>query len=118
MNDQLSMPEETRATASRIRTVKHESAKGSWRMQFMRPAPSAASLVDRFCVYSECNNEFVRRREPPAGLATIVFNLGPQLRVQLPDRSGGSARRATLFTLGLANPSRSRRPIALSKGCK
>jgi AraC-like DNA-binding protein len=102
MNDQLSMPQETKAAYSRIRTVNHESAKGSWRMQFMRPAPSAASLIDRFCVYSECNTDFVRRREPPAGLATLVFNLGPALRVQLPDGSGAIYEAADAFYCGMS----------------
>jgi len=103
MNDQLSTPQETRPAGSRIRTVEHESAKGSWRIQFLRPAPSAASLVHRFCDYSECNTEFVRRREPPAGLATLVFNLGPALRVQLPDGSGASYEAGGAFYCGMSD---------------
>jgi AraC-like DNA-binding protein len=91
-----------RASDSRIRTVEHESTKGSWRLEFMRPTPNAAALVDRFCAYSECNTEFVRRREPPTGLATVVFNLGPELRVQMPDGSGATYGTGDAFYSGLS----------------
>jgi AraC-like DNA-binding protein len=84
----------------RIRTVEHESAKGSWRMQFMHPRPDTAPLVDRFCAYSECNTEFHRRREPPAGLATLLFNLGPELRVELADGSRGTYGAGDAFFSG------------------
>ena len=69
-------------------------------MQFMRPRPDTAPLVDRFCVYSECHTEFVRRREPPTGLATLVFNLGPQLRVELADGSCGTYEAGDAFFSG------------------
>jgi hypothetical protein len=84
----------------RIRTVEHESAKGSWRMQFMHPRPDTAPLVDRFCAYSECNTEFHRRREPPARLATLLFNLGPELRVELADGSRGTYGAGDAFFAG------------------
>src|SRR5271168_5093731 len=102
----------------RIRTVEHESARGSWRMQFMHPRPDTAPFVDRFCVYSECNTEFHRRREPPAGLATLVFNLGPQLRVELADGSRGTYGQVTPSSLDRLKLTRSPRPIALSEACK
>ena len=69
-------------------------------MQFMPPRPDTAPLVDRFCVYSECNAEFHRRREPPAGLATLVFNLGPELRVELADGSRGTYGEGDAFFSG------------------
>ena len=84
----------------RIRTVEHESAKGSWRMQFMHPRPDTAPLVARFCAYSESNTEFHRRREPLAGLATLLFNLGPELRVELADGSRGTYGAGDAFFSG------------------
>ena len=68
-------------------------------MQFMHPRPDTAPLVDRFCAYSECNTEFHRRREPPAGLATLLFNLGPELRVELADGSRGTYGAGDAFLL-------------------
>src|SRR5271155_982251 len=94
-----------RAPDPRIRTVEHDSTNGSWRMQFMRPAPNIAADVDRFCVYSECHTEFVRRREPPAGLATLLFNLGPELRVELADGSRGTYGAGDAFFSGLSETS-------------
>jgi AraC-like DNA-binding protein len=71
-------------------------------MQFMRPRPETAPFVDRFCVYSECQTEFVRRREPPAGLATLLFNLGPELRVELADGSRGTYGAGDAFFSGVS----------------
>ena len=70
--------------ASRSRIVAHESAQGSWRMEFLTPSENLAPFVQRFNAYAERDTGFSRRREPPSGLATLVFNLGEELRVEHP----------------------------------
>ncbi len=53
-------------------------------MAFLAPKPWLAPFVRRFNAYSEQSTGFARRREPPSDLATLVFNLGAELRVEHP----------------------------------
>ncbi len=82
--------------ASRTRIVEHCSAQGSWRLEFLTPSDRLQPYVQRFAAYGERDTGFVRRREPPSGLATLVFNLGPELRVEHP------AATLTAFPAGAA----------------
>ncbi len=70
--------------APRITAVEHASERGSWRIAFLAPADALAPFVRRFNAYTEYGTQFTRRREPPSGLATLVFNLGRELRVEHP----------------------------------
>ena len=89
--------------ASRSRIVAHESAQGSWRMAFLAPAENLTPFVQRFNAYAERDTSFVRRREPPSGLATLVFNLGSELRVEHPADALTAYRAGSAFYSGLSN---------------
>lgn len=69
---------------SRIAVVEHASEQGFWRIDCLTPADRLAPFVRRFNAYAENETGFVRRRELPSGLATLVFNLGQELRVEHP----------------------------------
>ncbi|MDQ2803030.1 MAG: helix-turn-helix domain-containing protein [Pseudomonadota bacterium] len=68
----------------RTTVVEHASELGAWRMHFLAPTDRQAPFVRRFNAYAEENTGFARRRELPSGLATLVFNLGQELRVEHP----------------------------------
>jgi AraC-like DNA-binding protein len=70
--------------ASRTAVAEHASRLGSWRMEFLAPTEPLAPFVRRFNAYSERDTGFARRRELPSCLATLVFNLGNDLRVEHP----------------------------------
>jgi AraC-like DNA-binding protein len=70
--------------AGRTTIVEHASPQGSWRMEVLAPNERLAPFVRRFNAYSERDTGFTRRRELPAPLATLVFNLGRELRVEHP----------------------------------
>ena len=53
-------------------------------MEFLAPTERLAPFVRRFNAYVEHDTSFTRRRELPSGLATLVFNLGQELRVEHP----------------------------------
>jgi AraC-like DNA-binding protein len=89
--------------ASRTRIIAHESAQGSWRMAFLAPAENLTPFVQRFNAYAERDTGFVRRREPPSGLATLVFNLGEELRVEHPADTRTAYRAGGAFYTGLSS---------------
>jgi AraC-like DNA-binding protein len=68
----------------RITVAEHASEQGSWRIDCLAPADRLAPFVRRFYAYAEHETGFVRRRELPSGLATIIFNLGQELRIEHP----------------------------------
>jgi AraC-like DNA-binding protein len=72
---------------SRVLRVEHASEQGAWRMAFLAPDARLAPFVTRFNVYRERDTAFTRRAEPPSGLATLVFNLGAELRVEHPAKT-------------------------------
>jgi AraC-like DNA-binding protein len=53
-------------------------------MAFLEPSERLAPFVTRFNAYRERDTAFTRRCEPPSGLATLLFNLGEDLRVEHP----------------------------------
>jgi AraC-like DNA-binding protein len=89
--------------ASRIMVVEHESGQGAWRMEFLAPTDNLAPFVRRFNAYAERDTGFVRRREPPSGLATLVFNLGDDLRVEHPASTRTAYPAGTAFYTGLSS---------------
>jgi AraC-like DNA-binding protein len=70
--------------ATRTAVAEHSSRLGSWRMEFLTPSERLAPFVRRFNAYRERDTGFARRRELPSPLATMVFNLGSELRVEHP----------------------------------
>jgi AraC-like DNA-binding protein len=80
MNSDAPMDEQ----ASRTIVAEHASQLGSWRMEFLAPTERLAPFVRRFNAYAERDTGFTRRRELPSCLATLVFNLGCDLRVEHP----------------------------------
>jgi AraC-like DNA-binding protein len=68
----------------RLSHAAHESERGAWRMAFLKPTERLAPFVTRFNAYRERDTAFTRRCEPPSGLATLLFNLGEELRVEHP----------------------------------
>ena len=90
--------------ASRISCAEHNSpAHGSWRMDFLAPTDRLAPYVARINAYRESNTGFVRRRETPSGLATLVFNLGEELRIEHPARTLTAFRAGAAFYTGLSS---------------
>jgi AraC-like DNA-binding protein len=53
-------------------------------MAFLAPRTRLAPFVTRFNAYRERHTAATRRCEPPSGLATLVINLGEELRVEHP----------------------------------
>jgi AraC-like DNA-binding protein len=90
-------------SAPRITVVEHASEHGAWRIESLAPTDRLAPLVRRFNAYAERDTAFVRRREPPSGLATLVFNLGRELRVEHPARTLTAYPAGTAFYAGLTS---------------
>lgn len=70
-------------------------------MAFLAPEPWLTPFVRRFNAYSERDTGFARRREAPSGLATLVFNLGAELRVEHPADTCTTFSGGTGFFAGL-----------------
>jgi AraC-like DNA-binding protein len=87
----------------RITVVEHASEQGFWRMDFLAPADRTAPFVRRFNAYAEHETGFVRRRELPSGLATLVFNLGQELRVEHPVGTRTAYPAGTAFFAGVSS---------------
>src|SRR5262249_29286577 len=69
---------------SRHTVFRHASDRGEWRMDLLAPSARLAPFVRLFDAYAEHGTGRLRRREMPSGLATLVFNLGAELRVEYP----------------------------------
>jgi AraC-like DNA-binding protein len=54
-------------------------------------------------VYRERDTSFARRTEPPSGLATIVFNLGEELRVEHPVKTVNAYGAGSGFYTGVSS---------------
>jgi AraC-like DNA-binding protein len=98
MNSHPPMDEPT----SRAAVAEHASQLGAWRMEFLAPTERLAPFVRRFNAYAERDTGFVRRRELPSCLATLVFNLGCDLRVEHPLTIRTTYRAGTAFYSGLS----------------
>lgn len=88
--------------ASRTAVAEHASELGSWRMEFLAPSERLAAYVRRFNVYAERDTRFARRRELPSCLATLVFNLGCDLRVEHPLGTRTTYRAGAAFYTGMS----------------
>ena len=88
--------------ASRTAVAEHASPLGSWRMEFLAPTERLAPFVRRFNAYAERDTGFVRRRELPSCLATLVFNLGHDLRVEHPLGTRTTYRAGAAFYTGMS----------------
>ena len=92
-----------RDQASRITVVDHASRQGAWRIESLAPTEHLAPFVRRFNADAEHDTGFVRRPEPPSGLATLVFNLGQHLRVEHPVAIPTTYPPGTAFYTGLSS---------------
>ncbi len=72
-------------------------------MEFLEPTERLAPFIQRFNAYAERDTGFARRREPPSGLATLVFNLGSELRVEHPASTISSFSSGGTFYTGLSS---------------
>ena len=89
--------------AARTAVAEHVSPLGSWRMEFLAPAAPLAPFVRRFNAYAERDTGFLRRRELPSPLATLVFNLGSDLRVEHPSGTSTTYRAGAAFYSGMSS---------------
>jgi AraC-like DNA-binding protein len=87
----------------RIAVVEHASEQGFWRIDCLAPADRLVPFVRRFNAYAESETGFVRRRELPSGLATLVFNLGQELRVEHPPGIRTAYSAGTAFFAGVSS---------------
>src|SRR3984893_6248194 len=87
----------------RVTVVEHASEQGAWRMEFLAPTDLLVPFVRRFSAYAEHDTGFVRRRELPSGLATLVFNLGQELRVEHPPRIRTAYPAGSAFFAGVSS---------------
>jgi AraC-like DNA-binding protein len=71
-------------------------------MAFLQPTEWAAPFVTRFNAYHERGTAFTRRCEPPSGLATLVFNLGEELRVEHPAETHNAYGAGEAFYTGVS----------------
>ena len=53
-------------------------------MSFLAPCAPMSPFVRQINAYAEHNTLFARRRELPSGAAVLIFNLGPELRIEHP----------------------------------
>jgi AraC-like DNA-binding protein len=60
-------------------------------------------FVRRFNAYAEHKTGFVRRRELPSGLATMLFNLGQELRIEHPAETRTVYPAGSAFFAGLSS---------------
>jgi AraC-like DNA-binding protein len=86
----------------RLSHAAHESERGAWRMAFLKPTERLAPFVTRFNAYREHDTAFTRRCEPPTGSATLVFNLGEELRVEHPTEGPSAYRAGGAFYTGVS----------------
>ena len=91
-----------RDQASRTKIHAHVSALGAWRISELAPIEALAPFISKLYAYSERDTGFTRRREPPNGLATLVFNLGSELRVEHPQGVRSAFRAGAAFYTGLS----------------
>lgn len=87
---------------SRTTIHAHDSALGVWRISELAPGDALAPFVSQIYAYSERETGFARRREPPNGLAALVFNLGPDLRVEHPAETRTTYRAGGAFYTGVS----------------
>jgi AraC-like DNA-binding protein len=87
----------------RITVVEHASEQGCWRIDCLAPADRLVPFVRRFNSYAEHETGFVRRRELPSALATLVFNLGQELRVEHPVGTRATYPAGTAFFTGVSS---------------
>jgi hypothetical protein len=88
---------------SRTAVAEHASSRlGSWRFEFLAPTERLAPFVRRFNAYSEFGTGFPFRRELPSCLATLVFNLGQELRVEHPLGTRTTYRAGAAFYTGVS----------------
>lgn len=71
-------------------------------MEFLAPTDRLAPFVRRFNAYAERDTGFARRRELPSCLATLVFNLGYDLRVEHPLGNRTTFSAGAAFYTGLS----------------
>src|SRR5579872_6061456 len=90
---------------TRLTRSEHASELGAWRMAFLAPTKRLEPFVTRLNVYRESGVAFTRRTEPPSGLATLVFNLGEELRVEHPARTLHAYRAGGAFYTGISSVS-------------
>jgi len=88
---------------ARITVVEHASEQGFWRIDCLAPADRLVPFVRRFNAYAEHETGFVRRRELPSGLATLVFNLGQELRIEHPPGTRTIYPAGTAFFAGVSS---------------
>jgi len=88
---------------SRHTVSRHASRRGEWRMEFLAPSSRLAPFVRLFDAYAESGTGRLRRREMPSGLATLVFNLGAELRVEYPLETHRRYGAGTGFYTGLGS---------------
>ncbi|HLJ71840.1 MAG TPA: AraC family transcriptional regulator [Roseiarcus sp.] len=72
-------------------------------MAFLEPDVRFAPYVARLNVYRERDTAFTRRAEPPSGLATLVFNLGAELRVEHPVKTFNAYGAGGAFYTGISS---------------
>jgi hypothetical protein len=71
-------------------------------MELLAPSEPLAPFVRRFNAYAERDTGFARRRELPSRLATLVFNLGADLRVEHPPGTRTTFHAGGAFYTGLS----------------
>lgn len=99
----MSLDRPVNERAARTAVAQHASPLGSWRMEFLAPAAPLAPFVRRFNAYAERDTGFLRRRELPSPLATLVFNLGSDLRVEHPLGTRTTYRAGAAFYSGMSS---------------
>ena len=64
-----------------VRTQRHESELGRWELVRRGPVAGLEGVVNGYCGYDERSPQPLRRREVPQDQVTLIFSLGPRLRV-------------------------------------
>ena len=72
------------AAIGRVSIASHASTEEIWRIASLSLERRLAPFVRRLHAYGERQTRFTRRRELPNGLATLVLNLGAELRIEHP----------------------------------
>ena len=94
------LPSEDTTHSQRVRTVRHESARGWWTMSLADPHPALAGLVRSYCGWEEQTIAPLWRIEPPGSDLPLIILFGAPVLARASERDE-DVRRFGSFVAGL-----------------
>jgi AraC-like DNA-binding protein len=94
------LPSEDTLHSERVRTVRHESARGWWTMSLADPHPALAGLVRSYCGWEEHTVAPLWRIEPPGPDLPLIILFGAPVLARATERDQ-AVREVGSFVAGL-----------------